>query len=197
MFVETLGEKLWPDRFERELLRLDDGGTIGLDWDGDIPDPKAKDKRPILVICPGLGGGSHNLYNLSLMWMARAAGYKCCTVLFRGGAGLPITTPVLSYSGSWRDAKFALEYVRKTYATDARSGKKDTRVYAYGVSLGANILGLYLTKEGKSATQVIDGAMLYASPWSIAKGSHFFYTNFFGLYQKIIGLMLNSTIKNE
>lgn len=118
LIVETLHAQLCPDKFERELLTLDDGGTIGLDWDGDIPDPNAEEKQPILIICPGLGGGSHNLYNLSLLWMARAAGYKCCTVLFRGGAGLPITTPVLSYSGSWRDAKHAFDYVRKTYGCD-------------------------------------------------------------------------------
>ena len=31
-----------PNNFKRETFTLPDGGTIGLDWDGDIPDPTAK-----------------------------------------------------------------------------------------------------------------------------------------------------------
>lgn len=173
---------LWADKFERELLTLSDGGTLGLDWDGGIPDPHAEKRYPILVIAPGLGGGSHNMYSLGMLWIARAAGFKVVTVLFRGAESVPITTPLLSYSGSWRDIRFAIEYVQKTYAVDPKTGRKATRVYAYGVSLGANILGLYLGNEGQAATKVLDGAMLYASPWSIAKGAEFFYGNFFGLY---------------
>ena len=135
---------IWKEKFERELLVLsEDGGTVGIDWDGAIPDPKAKDKQPILVCLPGLGGGSTNLYSLALIWTARKAGFKCCTVLFRGAAGIPITSPKLSYSGSWRDAQFVLEYIDKKYVRDAYTGKKSTRLYAFGVSLGANILCLY------------------------------------------------------
>lgn len=39
-------------------MKLEDGGTAGLDWDGGIPDPEKMPDKPILVICPGLGGGS-------------------------------------------------------------------------------------------------------------------------------------------
>jgi len=31
---------IWKEKFERELLVLsEDGGTVGIDWDGGIPDP--------------------------------------------------------------------------------------------------------------------------------------------------------------
>ena len=123
---------------------MPDGGTIGLDWDKGIPNPNENPDQPILIICPGLGGDSHNLYSLALLWKARKAGFKIATVLFRGAAGLPITTPKLSYSGSWKDVEFALGYVNKKYVRDPNTNVKRTRLYAYGVSLGAQILGMYL-----------------------------------------------------
>ena len=76
----------------------------------------------------------------------------------------------------------ALEHIQKRYILDPKTGKKRTRVYAYGVSLGAQILGLYLGKSGKKACDYIDGVVLYATAWSIEKGHKFFYENFYGLY---------------
>ena len=35
---ELLYENFYPDPFKRELITCPDGGTIGLDWDGEIPD---------------------------------------------------------------------------------------------------------------------------------------------------------------
>ena len=125
------------DPFEREEIYCPDGGTIGLDWDQGIPDPEEHPDKPILIICPGLGGDSRNLYSLQLLWEARRVGFKVVTVLFRGAAGLPITTPKLSYSGSWRDAETAIEYISQKYDRDPKTKVKRTRVYAYGVSLGA------------------------------------------------------------
>ena len=58
LLIETFFENLFPTKFERELFKLKDGGTIGLDWDGGIPDPKVPPTKPILIIAPGLGGGS-------------------------------------------------------------------------------------------------------------------------------------------
>ena len=58
LLIEIFYENLFPTKFERELFKLKDGGTIGLDWDGGIPDPKVPPTKPILIIAPGLGGGS-------------------------------------------------------------------------------------------------------------------------------------------
>ncbi len=80
---------------------------------------------------------------------------------------MPITTPKLSYSGCWKDVEEALEYISKRYTLDPKTKKRSTRVYAFGCSLGANILGLYLAKAGEKAKSHIDGACLYATPWDI------------------------------
>ena len=57
--------------FDREELTLPDGGTIGLDWDGDIPDPSVKPDKPYMLIVPGLGGDSRNLYSMKVLFAAR------------------------------------------------------------------------------------------------------------------------------
>lgn len=77
------------------------------------------------------------------------------------------------------------------------TNKRRTSVYCYGVSLGANILGLYLEKAGEKAKHYLDGALLYATPWSTKTMNPFFVNNLFGLYHKVIGLGLNGVIKTQ
>ena len=114
-------------------------------------------------------------------WLAKKEGYKCGTILFRGAEGIPITTPKLSYSGCWTDAQFVYEHVYNNYVLDSKTGKKKTRLYGYGVSLGANILGLYLGKAGKKAGAIMDGAALFSTPWSTYKGHRVFFDSYLGL----------------
>ena len=49
-------------------------------------------------------------------------------MLFRGAAALPITTPKLSYSGSWEDAQTAIEYIDNKYVRDPRTKAKRMRI---------------------------------------------------------------------
>ena len=63
--------------------------------------------------------------------------------------------------------------------------------------MGAQILGLYLAKEKERACKYLDGAILYGTPWSSAKGEKFIYGNACGIYTKIIGLSLNEIIRKE
>ena len=48
---------LFPEKFPRELFKLPDGGTLGLEWDGGIPDMENAEEaaKPLLFIAPGLG----------------------------------------------------------------------------------------------------------------------------------------------
>ena len=67
IICEIMKENLWPERYEREVLTLaEDGGTVGIDWVGGVPDPGQANKKPILLVFPGLGGGSQNLYCTSM-----------------------------------------------------------------------------------------------------------------------------------
>ena len=66
MATEFFYQKVYPVNYKRELIILPDGGTIGLDWDTAIPDPETNNK-PILVLYPGLGGDTDNLYSTALV----------------------------------------------------------------------------------------------------------------------------------
>jgi len=141
---------------------------------------------------PGLSGGNNNLYTISLLRSAQKKGFKCGTVLFRGSSGIPITSSKLSCSVSWFDAQAITEYCVKEYVVDKETGKKTRNIYAYGCSLGANILGLYLAKVADKCP--LDGSVLYATPWDLTSGSNFFYTNMFGIYAYAVGMNLSRLI---
>ena len=64
-------QKFYPETFKREELKLSDGGTVGIDWDGDIPSKDKPLEKPLLILLPGLGGATNNLYTLSLLKQAR------------------------------------------------------------------------------------------------------------------------------
>ena len=53
---------VFPERFKREFVTMPDGGTIGFDWDGEIPDPKVAPEKSILILIPGVAGDSNNMY---------------------------------------------------------------------------------------------------------------------------------------
>ena len=56
---------------------------------------------------------------------------------------------------------------------------------------------MYLGMEGKKANKLIDGAVIYGTPWSYIKGHDFFMTNMNGLPQKFIGMNFNDNIKKN
>ena len=154
LFCEEMYKYWKPEEFDRETIELEDGGTAGIDWSYDkgtrIGRPQRSDNtksKPILLLAPGLGGASDNLYTIALVRAARRSGFKIGTILFRGSKDLPITSGKISYSGAWQDCKAVLEYVRSKYVCE----EKRERMYAYGCSLGAQILALYMIKEGKKA----------------------------------------------
>lgn len=110
---ERLSRTLQPFKFERETFLCADGGTLGIDWDLTLN--SQNDSSPVLLIFPGLGGAANNLYSTRLLVKARQSGFKVGTVLLRGAAGLPITSPKFNYGGAWEDAKTAVEFVYSRY----------------------------------------------------------------------------------
>jgi predicted alpha/beta-fold hydrolase len=113
-------------KYDRELFKLSDGGTIALDWHIDESDgiPSAigeedfyhlPSKRPILCLISGLSGGNDNLYVYSMVKEATLAGYKCVVINFRGAAGVPLTSRKLYWFNSWEDIKEPIDYIHRKY----------------------------------------------------------------------------------
>jgi predicted alpha/beta-fold hydrolase len=112
----------------REEFTLKDGGLMALDWtiehDGSalpIADDDGNLTKPILIIVPGLSGANDNWYTMSVMLRARKLGYKCCTVITRGCAGLPVKTPLLSHPSLYKDMDECINYVYKKYIRDSKN----------------------------------------------------------------------------
>eukprot|EP00798_Chlamydomonas_sp_ICE-L_P019932 gene19932-26638_t len=105
--------------YDRECLLMTDGGCIVLDSERD-KDALPHD-APVLILLPGLTGGSHDSYVCYAVQTAREQYYSA------------------SYTG---DMRAVVEYVSERYP-------KST-LLAGGWSLGANILIRYLAEEGES-----------------------------------------------
>lgn len=162
LFVEAYTKLVYKLRFERELFRLSDGGTIALDWvlDHEGGLPRKNSQRPILCLCPGLSGGNDNLYLWSMIKAAQQGGYKCVVVNFRGTSGVPLTSPMVYWTTNWRDVQEPLEYIHGKYCGAGPTAEYLTRkIYGYSVSLGAGILAKYVINSGDKC--VLDGVLLY------------------------------------
>jgi len=143
MIWETLQKVLGKWNFDREIIIAEDGGTMGINWyvDSDgVGRPVFKEgekPKPILILVPGLGGGSTNMYTHALARVAQLRGFKCGTALFRCSPTLPITSVKLTCSTSWEDIDEIVDYVHNRYVIDPVTKEKRVRFYGYGTSLGA------------------------------------------------------------
>jgi len=111
--------KFWHKfEFDREIVMADDGGTLAIEWAPDVDTgagrpPTSGNRKPILLLAPGLGGSVMNFYTLNLLHQARKQGFKVGTLVFRGGDNLPITSGKISYSGCWGDLKTLIDHVHE------------------------------------------------------------------------------------
>jgi predicted alpha/beta-fold hydrolase len=154
----------FPIKYQREMLTLSDGGSIALDWyideEGGIP--LKHSPRPILACLAGLSGGNDNGYLYSMMKKATANGFKCVVVNFRGAAGVKLTTSKIYSITNWQDVKEPIDFIHKKYCSGI-DDYKNRNIFAYGVSLGAALLSLYLVQEGGRSP--LSGAIVFSSPW--------------------------------
>jgi len=149
--VETIGAALVRASpglaYDRELLAAPDGGTVVLDWpveqvraaEAGATDPAA----PLVILWPGLTGGSHDTY---VQWCVRElwrAGFRSVVFNSRGTSDGPVTSPQF-YSASFTcDSRLVVDHVAARFP--------DATLVGCGWSLGANILLNFLGEEGERA----------------------------------------------
>lgn len=193
IFCELWLKLRFPLKFERELFKLSDDGTIALDWviDHEGGHPKKLSQRPILICISGLSGGNDNLYLYSLIREAQNQGYKCVVLNFRGTSGIPLTSSKLYWLNSWRDIKEPIDYIHQKYCGD--DDYKQRNLYAYAVSLGGNMLTLYLCNEGEKSP--LNGAISYGIPYYIKNNVTFFRKNAFKFFDFSMGIIYYMILK--
>ncbi|KAJ7774803.1 Alpha/Beta hydrolase protein [Mycena metata] len=191
----VVGDFTKTDRlqYNRKLLRLEEGGTIGLDF-APADSSNVKDDAPIIVVLHGLTGGSYESYVRAVLVPAckpveeGGLGYRGVVVNYRGCAGVPITSPQLYSAGHTGDIRQALVYISQIYPRAPLLG--------LGFSLGANVLTRYLAEEGEQS-RLISGCAL-ACPWDLAKNNDGLRYSFIGrFYSKAMATNLINLVKRN
>ncbi|KAG2132494.1 AB-hydrolase YheT [Suillus bovinus] len=125
--------------YKRTLLRLLDGGTLGLDFTP-VDDSHLPPDTPIIVVLHG----THRRAILSPACMPvhqGGLGYRAVVVNFRGCAGVPVTSPQLYSAGHTDDLRQALFYISHRYP--------EAPLLGLSFSLGANVMTRYVAEEGE------------------------------------------------
>lgn len=87
VFASLLRQQVLPELiYRRELLTLEDGGEIALDWS----EHNCEDNSPVILILPGLTGASQSEYIKCLVTAANNIGARVCVFNNRGLGGVAL-----------------------------------------------------------------------------------------------------------
>ncbi|KAK4804320.1 hypothetical protein SAY86_004137 [Trapa natans] len=176
-----------PDvRLRRHCLRTPDGGSVALDWvSGD--DRRIPPDSPVLILLPGLTGGSQDTYVRHMLVRARSKGFRVVVFNSRGCADSPVTTPQF-YSASFTgDIREVVAHVGNLYPK--------ANLYAIGWSLGANILVRYLGQE--CHTSPLSGAVSLCNPFNLVIADEDFRKGFNNVYDKSLARALRNIFRKH
>ncbi|KAH9114837.1 hypothetical protein AeMF1_011106 [Aphanomyces euteiches] len=129
--------------YERELVKLSDGGVVALDW-ATLAPPERQINQPTVLLLHGLTGGSRAIYIRMHADRLLKAGYRVVVMNARGCNKTPVQTPKLFSLGCTNDVRESVVHIRQ------RIGARVVLI-GVGFSLGANLLVKYLGEEGKNA----------------------------------------------
>ncbi|KAK8964188.1 Embryogenesis-associated protein EMB8 [Platanthera guangdongensis] len=188
--VETIFAALFRSlpsvRLRRECLRARDNGAISLDWvSGD--DRLLPPDSPVLILLPGLTGGSQDTYVRHMLARARKKGWRVVVFNSRGCAHSPVTTPQFYSASFTEDLGEVVKYVSACYPM--------CKMYAVGWSLGANILVRYLGQESHECP--LSGAVSLCNPFNLPITDEDFHKGFNKIYDKALARSLRKIFKKH
>jgi len=143
--------------YDRELVHMPDGGVVALDTE-DLPSTQQLPAdAPVLILLPGLTGGSEDSYVQHAVSHAREAGIRAVVFNSRGTSGSPVTTAQFYSASFTQDLRCVVGHVGCKYP--------EAPLFAAGWSLGANILMRYLGEEGGSTP--VRAAVAMCNPFDL------------------------------
>ena len=149
--------------FKRETLKLSDGGQIYLDY---YPSNFEDLDWPILVIIPGLNGGSGESYVGYTALEAQKKKFRSVIYNRRGFEGIELTGKHMLSWARIDDFDEVLNEIRK-------KSPSSSNMYSIGFSMGSNYTQFYLGEKGKNGENVqITASVTVSPPHNLAKGSH-------------------------
>lgn len=162
-------------KYRRECLRTQDNGTIALDWVyGDHR--SLPSDSPILILLPGLTGGSQDSYVKHMLAKAKSKGWRVVVFNSRGCANSPVTTPQLQTASFTADTCHVVDHVSSRYPIAS--------IYAVGWSLGGNILVNYLGREHHRCS--LSGAVSLCNPFNLVIADENLRKGFNNIYDRAL-----------
>ncbi|KAL7607989.1 embryogenesis-associated protein EMB8 [Lactuca sativa] len=176
-----------PDvKLKRECLRTQDDGTVTLDWvSGDTRN--LPETSPILLLLPGLSGGSQDAYVRHMLVRARNRGWRVVVFNSRGCADSPVTTPQMYSASFLGDLDEVVGHITTRYPK--------ANLYGTGWSMGANILVQYLGKE--SGARRFSGAVSMCNPFNLVMSDEDICQGFSRIYNRSLGKALGGILKKH
>ncbi|XP_031496238.1 embryogenesis-associated protein EMB8 isoform X1 [Nymphaea colorata] len=177
-----------PDvRYRRECLRTADGGAVALDWPVGGDDQRLASDAPVLILLPGLTGGSGDTYVRHMLVRAKKNGWRVVVFNSRGCADSPVTTPQFYSASFTEDLRQVVYHVGHCFPY--------SKLYAAGWSLGANILVRYLGQEAHSCP--LAGAASLCNPFDLVVADEDFHKGFNVIYDKALARALRRIFKKH
>ncbi|CAA7399800.1 unnamed protein product [Spirodela intermedia] len=170
----------------RECIRTIDDGSVALDWccgDSRLLPADA----PVLILLPGLTGGSGDSYVRHMLLKARSKGWRVVVFNSRGCGDSPVTTAQFYSASFTRDLSEVINHVSSRYPK--------SKIYAVGWSLGANILVRYLGQESHNCR--ISGAVSLCNPFNLVIADEDFHKGFNNVYDKALAGALRRIFKKH
>ncbi len=133
--------------YNRELVRLSDGGTVALDW-GLSPSSASRTVTPghkIAIILPGMLGDSASEYIYFLIPQLIKAGYSPVVYVARGNHHLQVTSDSLFPGKIADDLYEVIRFIRLKYCISSEK-ENPYKLYGVGFSLGGIGLLNYVSK---------------------------------------------------
>ncbi|CAG7834265.1 unnamed protein product [Allacma fusca] len=145
--------------YSREILRMKDGGEIGLDF----LEPENVDQNTLVVfILPGLTSSSQTCYVKTLVLSITSKGAIAAVLNNRGLGGVPVKTPRMYSASNYEDVQEVIWYLKKKYP--------DNPKIAIGTSMGGMVLCKYLTNQPEEAKNTFLTALVISACWDALSG---------------------------
>ena len=152
-----------PLEYRRELVELEDGGQIALDWLDDANERSENcPGKPTVLILPATLGNSRQGCILNLVQKIAENGYRVVVFNSRGTAGVRLKTLKTFSGGDTDDLEFVISHVQETYP--------ESPLVAVGFCLGGIILTNYLVGVGTQGKDSgLLGALTISLPFNMEK----------------------------
>lgn len=128
----------------------------------EIESQTGDDSKPMVVVCHGLGGGSHEPIIRCLTEKLHSKGFEVVVLNSRGCARTKLSTPELFYALQTDDLRQFVKDLRKAYP--------NRPFYGVGFSFGATIIANYLGEEGSQSEFVATATL--SNPWDMTDSAY-------------------------